>query len=151
MAVQSTGLRQTLLGTNNFKTAFNLGFLLLYSGTVPADADSALSGNTLLAQITKDGDGVTGLTFATPSGATITKTSAEVWRDTSVVGGTVSFYRLITAAEWTAESSGGPASTTYERVQGTCGTSGADLNFTSIVLTGGAAQDISAFSVTLKL
>lgn len=39
---------QNLLTGNNFMARFNDGYLRFYSGTPPVDADTALSGNTLL-------------------------------------------------------------------------------------------------------
>lgn len=50
MALSITNaIRSTLIDT--FKALYNSGFMKIYSGTRPATADTALSGNTLLATI----------------------------------------------------------------------------------------------------
>lgn len=36
---------------DNFTTALNSGYLRIYAGSVPADADAALGGATLLAEL----------------------------------------------------------------------------------------------------
>ena len=77
----STGMRNYLLETGPLRSALNLGFLKLYSGTPPATADAALGSagtNTLLCTISNNGT-ATGLTFeATASSGTIAKKSTEV-------------------------------------------------------------------------
>ena len=45
---QSTAMRTYLLGTDDFKTLFDYGWLHIYSGTQPADADTAESGDLLM-------------------------------------------------------------------------------------------------------
>lgn len=145
MAIKlSTGLRDGLLDTNDFKTALDGGFLYIYDGTPPADADAANSGNTLLCTISVDGLGVTGLGFGTASSGVLSKDAAETWQGTNAATGTASFFR------WT-ESGGTPAaaSTTEQRIQGTIGVAGADLNLSSVSLTISATQTIDFFNVTL--
>jgi hypothetical protein len=139
----STGLRDAMLDTAAFRTVMNLCFLDIYAGTVPADADAAIGAATLLCTISNN-SGVTGLTFAaSASGGIITKTLAEVWSGVNVATGTASFYRLRTAAD------DGTASTTQERVQGTVGVAGADLNLSSTSLVSAATQTIDAYNIAL--
>jgi hypothetical protein len=148
MAIKvSTGLRnKMLLATANggapFGTAMNLGFIKLYGGTVPADADAAVTG-TLLCTISNNNTGTTGLTFAaTAASGTITKTVAEVWSGTATAG-TVTHYRLVAAGDT------GALSTTEARVQGLVSTAGADLNLSNTTLVGGAIQTVDYYSMAL--
>lgn len=65
------------------KDTMDGSFAYVFNGPVPATPDEALdmgSDHTLLAILTKDGDGVTGLTFDDPSGHVITKDPGESWR-----------------------------------------------------------------------
>jgi UDP-N-acetylglucosamine enolpyruvyl transferase len=144
MAIKtSTGLRNALLDTGSLKSTFNLGFLKIYAGTVPADADASLGSATLLCTVSVNSTG-TGITFAaSASGGTIVKNSGEVWSGVNVATGTASFYRLVTAGDT------GGASTTEARIQGTVATSGADLNLTSTSLTASATQTIDYYSLSL--
>jgi hypothetical protein len=144
MAIKtSTGLRNQMLDTNPLKTVFNLGFLKIYAGAVPADADASIGSATLLCTVSVNSTG-TGITFAsTASGGTIVKNSGEVWSGVNVATGTATFYRLVAAGDT------GASSTTEARVQGTVATSGADLNLTSTSLTSAATQSIDYYSLTL--
>lgn len=108
----------------------NAGLLRLYSGTRPTNADTALSGNTLLATLTLN---------ATSAGAA----SAGVWTANAITSdssadatGTASFARLL-------ESDGTTAIADFS-----VGTSGTEvvLNTTSIV--SGAVVSCSSFTVT---
>lgn len=140
----STGARNKLLDTSPLRTLFNLGFLKIYDGPVPASADDALdAANHLLVTISNNGTG-TGLTFAaSASGGAITKTVAETWSGQAITNGTASFYRLVTPSDT------GGDSTTEARIQGTVGTSGADLNMTSVSLTTSTSYPVDAFSIAL--
>jgi len=139
----STGLRNGMLVTDSFKGLMDGCFLKIYAGTVPADADAAIGGATLLCTISNN-SGVTGLTFdATAIGGVVSKTPAEIWSGNNVAAGTASFYRLETPGDT------GAASTTLERVQGTVGLLGADLNLSSVALASGAPQAIDYFTMAL--
>lgn len=98
----------------------NSGSLRIYSGTVPANADTALSGNTLLASLTV---GNPAFGAASSGVATANAITADSSADAT---GTATFFRVL-------ESDG-----TTVVFQGTVGTSGAELNLssTSIVATG---------------
>lgn len=93
--------------------------LRIYSGTAPTNADTALSGNTLLAELA-----MASTAFGAASGGT--KTAAAITQDSSAdATGTATFFRIYKSDGTTC------------RVQGSVGTSGADLNLvtTSIVAT----------------
>jgi hypothetical protein len=140
----STGLRNKLLDTtgNNFADIFNTARIAIYSGTVPADADAAITG-TLLVTITSD-DGVTtpNLDWATAASGAMTK-GTGVWSGVIANTGTATHWRLYNNADGAPTGS----STTYARVQGTIGTSGADGNLSSTSLTATNTQYIDYFSI----
>jgi len=144
MAIKaSTGLRNKLLHTNPLKTIFNLGFLDVYAGAVPADADQSIGGATLLNRYTNNNT-ATGLTFAsTASGGAITKNLAETWSHAAAGTGSATFYRLVAAGDT------GVLSTTEARVQGTVGLAGADLNLASLSFTATTVYTIDTYTLSL--
>jgi hypothetical protein len=126
-----------ILGLDAMLDAFDAGgagSLRIYSGTPPADADTALSGNTLLAQLALSATGFAGATDGTGKA---TAAANSITQDSSAdATGTATFCRILTnggAAKW----------------QGTVSTSGANLNLvtTSIVAT----QPVSCSSFTMDL
>jgi len=138
----STGLRNGILVTGSVKNQLDLGFLKIYAGTVPSDADASLGSATLLATITKNGDDVTGLTFAATASAGAVSKANEVWSGTNVTTGTATFYRFVLTGDT------GALSTTEKRIQGSVATSGADLVMTSTSLSSGAPTNIDFFSLS---
>lgn len=137
----STGLRTQLLDTNPFRTIFNLGFVKVYSGTPPANADAAFTGS-LLNTYSNNATG-TGLTFAAAAAGVITKTVAEVWSGTTVAAGTATYYRLVAVGDT------GALSTTQPRVQGLVALAAAELNLGVIALTTPTLYQIDNFSIGL--
>lgn len=108
----------------------NSGKLRIYSGTQPANADTALSGNTLLAELTMN---------ATAFGASASgvATANAITQDSAAdATGTAAFFRLL-------ESDG-----TTVVMDGSVGTTGADLNINSVAIQSGAAVSVTAFTVT---
>ena len=144
----STGLRQAILGTNDFKTIFTDSVLEIYSGSAPATADDAETG-TKLCRITVSsgtftaGSAAAGLEFGTPSAGVIAKASAEVWSGVNLATGTAGYYRLYSNAYSTGSSA------SHIRLQGTVGTSGADMTVASTAFTSGATTTVDTFSITL--
>jgi hypothetical protein len=105
---------------------FNSGRIRIYSGTAPTNVDTALSGNTLLAELTFGSTA-----FGAPSNAAMTANS--ITGDTSAdATGTATFFRWF-------DSTG---ATAY--VQGTVGTSGAELNLNSVSLIAGGTVNITS-------
>lgn len=105
------------------------GSLRIYSGTAPADANAALSGNTLLAQLT-----MSATAFGSASSGVAT--AAAITQDSSAdATGTATFFRVL--------SGGGTVV-----MQGEVGTSGADLNLNSVAISSGAAVSVSSFTYT---
>lgn len=142
-AKKSTGLATYLAVTGSIKDALDGSFIWAYSGTEPANADVALSGNTLLTKISVGGDDVTGLTFdGTPDAGVLKKTAAEAWKGTNQDDGIATFYRM-------AENEPNDASTTELRLQGNIGTSVLnDLVLTSAMLVSGNEQTIDQFQIS---
>lgn len=104
--------------------------LRIYSGTRPADANTALSGNTLLAQ----------LTMTDPSAAAASNgvlTLSAITQDSSAdATGTASFFRVV-------QSDG-----TTVCFDGNCGTSGSDLNLTTLSIVAGQPVQVTSFVIT---
>lgn len=136
------------------KTALDGGRMYWFSGAVPASAAAALdmvTEHTQLVMMTESGDGTTGLTFATPSGTSMLKASAEVWRGLIAFDGaedsettlTATFYRFCAAGD------NGQAAATGPRLQGTIGPAGSDVPMASAALTanGSNTQGMSYFAV----
>lgn len=139
----STGLRNHMLVTGSFKNAMDLCTLRMYSGAVPATADAALGAAVLVCPVTNNST-ATGLTFeATATDGVLSKTISEVWSGVNVADGTVTFFRLETAAD------DGTASTTQKRVQGTIAKVNADLLISDPILIDAAPQDIDNGLITL--
>lgn len=139
----STGLRKNLLDTGSLKATMALGFIKIYAGTVPTTADDAIGSATLLTTISVNSTG-TGVSFDTAAaGGTLSKAPGEVWSGVNAAGGTATFYRHVAVGDT------GALSTTEARIQGTVGTSGAELNLSAVTLTNGATQTVDYYSVTL--
>lgn len=138
----STGLRNKLLDTGSLKSIFALGFIKIYSGAVPADADAATTG-TLLCTISNNSTGTgTNLAVAAAAGV-IQKLASETWSGVNATGGVASYYRHVAAGDT------GALSTTEARLQGLVATVGSEMNLSSTTLTGGATQTLDFYSVQL--
>lgn len=144
MAIKtSTGLRNKLLDTSPLKTIFSLGFLEVWSGTVPTDADQSTSGATLLCRFSNNNT-ATGLTFASTAAAgAITKNLAETWSKAAAATGTATFYRFVAAGDTQA------LSTTEARIQGTVGVSGADLNLATLAFVAATVYTVDSYSLSI--
>lgn len=113
-----------------FAALLNSGYLRIYSGTKPAGPDTAISSQTLLAE----------LRFAsTAFGAAVAGviTANAITRDSSAnATGTASFYRALKSDGTTA------------LMDGTCGTSDADLIMDRTDVVSGQPVECSAFTYT---
>lgn len=147
MALQtSTGLRDHLLDTGSIRNALDLGFLLIYAGTPPATADTAIDGgqHTLLCKITVDAVTDAGISFDTTStSGSIPKAPGEVWRGINIDSGVATFYRHVGSADT------GVLSTTEPRLQGSISTAGAEMNLSNTTLTISSEQKIDYYLVNL--
>lgn len=109
----------------------NSGVVRLYSGTPPATADTALSGNTLLAELS-----FSATAFGAASNGVATANA--ITQDSAIdASGTATFFR--------AFETGG----TTVVFQGTCGASGADLNISpSAALVQNGTLSITSMTYT---
>jgi hypothetical protein len=132
-ASRTTGANAARDAALNAVTAtVNNGSLRIYSGTAPANADGALSGNTLLAQLTL---GATAFGSAASGVATANAISADTSADAT---GSPTFFRLLASNGTTVV------------YQGTAGASGQELNLSN--LSGGqivAGGSVSVTSLTV--
>lgn len=145
----STGLKNDLLDTGSLKTLFDDGYIKIYSGTIPEDADAALSGAVLLTTYSDADQGVgvgqgLDLDTAAADGA-ISKAPAQVWSGTAVATGTAAFWRYEQFGDT------GNSSTTELRMQGTVGGAGADLFVQSTTYTSAVLYTLDYFSIAIPL
>lgn len=143
MAKFSTGLRDYINATGSIRQALANSKIQLWSGPVPASADSGVTGsNTLLCTIT-DENGV--FNFATTStGGVMTKQPDAILTGNIVESGQATFYRQVLTGDVNA------ASTTAIRIQGTVGLAGTDMELTVTNLTSGGIQRLGSHSVALQ-
>lgn len=118
---------------NAICTLLNGGSLKIYQGTQPS-YNGSLSGGTLLATLTLN---ATFAGSATASSGTGTAAANSITSGTAGASGTAQYFVL--------EESGGSVV-----MDGTCGTSGADLNLSSTSITSGQTVSCSAFSMTMS-
>lgn len=108
----------------------NNGTLRIYSGTAPANADTALSGNTLLASPAMSATAFGGATNGVATANSITTDSS------ADATGTATFFRVM-------ESDG-----TTVVFQGSVGTSGAELNLSSVSIVATGTVAVSSLTYT---
>ena len=109
------------------------GSLRIYSGTAPADADAALSGNTLLAVLPL---GATAFGAAVNGVATANAITADASADAT---GTPTFFRLLASDGTTVI------------FQGTAGASGQELNLSNLSggqIVAGGSVSVSSLTIT---
>lgn len=110
------------------------GLLKIYSGTVPTDADTALGAQVLLGTLTMTNPAFGAAADIAPgaraTAATITEDS------TADATGTASFFRIVNRDGTVI-------------IQGTVGTSGADLNLNSVAIQAGAAIQVTSLTFTI--
>ena len=137
----STGLRNAMLDSSNLRTTINGGLIKVYDGTVPATADAALSGNTLLCTFSLNSTGA-GINFdTTATGDTLAKAPAEVWAGDPAATGTATFYRHV------ASGDDGTLSTTQARIQGEVGP-GHEMILATSVFTVGVNRELDFYTIT---
>lgn len=123
------------------------GVIRIYSGSQPADADTAESG-TLLCEITvsdgafSGGTWTNGLVFDEVSSGVISIPSGDTWQGTNAATGTAGWFRFYDNNYTTG------ASTTAVRFDGSCGTSGTQMNMSSTSLTSGKTHTVDSFDFT---
>jgi predicted amidohydrolase YtcJ len=108
----------------------NSGYLRIYDGTQPTNADTALGSQVLLAELRF---GATAFAAASAGVATANAITSD---SSSNATGTATWYRTLKSDGTTVVS------------DGSVGTSGANLNLNSVAITAGAAVDCTAFVFT---
>ena len=142
----STGLRTALAGATGFGATFEKGVIHIYSGPQPVTADSAAPG-TLLGVVTGDagpfafGSPTNGLEFDPAAAGGVSKSAVQEWKFRGLANGTAGWFRLMGN---TSDALG--QSTTSPRLDGSVGTSGADLNLSNIAVTTGTPATIDVFA-----
>lgn len=143
----STGLRTALAGSAGISSTFANGIIEIRTGTQPSYADNAVTG-TLLGTVTlasgafTPGVSTNGLTWAAAAAGVASKTGT--WSFNGVAAGTAGWFRLKGNA-----ADNDALSTTLPRLDGSIGTSGADLNMSNLSITIGAPTTIDTFSITI--
>lgn len=139
----STGFKNAVLDTESVKSAFDGGFIKAYAGTVPASADAALGGATLLCTYS-DSAGEDGLDLAAAAvDGVISKDSSQTWSGVAAADGTASFFRYVQTGD------DGTLSTTQQRLQGTIGLAGTDMIVPTLTYTSGTTYTLNYFSLPL--
>lgn len=113
------------------KGSYNSGMLRIYSGSVPANADAALGGATLLAELTLNAT-------AFPAASSGVLTANAITSDSAAdATGTASFFRLLASDGTTVLA------------QGAVATSGAELNLATTSIVANAVVSVSSLTITL--
>lgn len=122
------------------------GVMRIYTGSQPADADTAPSG-TLLLEITK-GSGEFGAGFTTnslefdePTTGVLGKKDADTWSDAGLATGTAGWFRY-----FANDFDTGASALCFD---GAVATSGAELNLSSTAIVLGATTTIDEFEITM--
>lgn len=120
------------------KALLNSGTIKVYSGTQPADCNTAVTSQTLLATLTFSS---TAFGSATASGSAgskvVTATANSITSDTNAAAtGTATWFR--------AWESGG----TTAVLDGSVGTSGADLNLSTVSIIAGGTVECTGFTLS---
>lgn len=140
---RSTAMRSALLTA--FKAQFDGSVIGIFSGSVPATADAALTRDAmLLCVISKEGSGE-GVSFdSDTSQGVMVKSPNEVWKGEVRNGGTATFFRMYKLADDQTA-----ASYTLARLQGTVGLLDADLNLSSVDFVPGNERRLKTFTVAV--
>ena len=105
------------------------GLLRIYDGTRPANADTAVGGQTLLAELTMNAT-----SFPAASGGSMTANA--ITDDSSAnANGTASWFRIV-------DSAGNAV------VDGDVGTSGSDLNLNTVSISAGVTVSVTSLVLT---
>jgi hypothetical protein len=117
----------------------NSGTLKIYDGTKPTDANTAISGNTLLATLTFSSTAFAASSASGSAGSKVVTATANTITDDSSADATstATWFRVLKSDGTTAV------------FDGTVGTSGCDLNLASTSIVAG--EDVSVTSLTITM
>lgn len=127
--------------SHSLQDCFNGATFEIWTGSQPADPDDAPTG-TLLVSIDNGGSGVT---WGDATDGVISKTSGETWTGVCVATGTAGYFRLKAYGDL------GTDNETDWRIDGSVGTAGSDLDFTSTAFVTGATQTISDYELEVPM
>lgn len=142
----STGMTNKLLDggtTGGIKGAFG-GFVGIFAGSQPADADSGSGSAVLLGTVTNNDDGSTAVTFDATVAGTISKAAAQNWKFHGLTNGVAGWFLLYQTGDTYTGSS-----VTFARISGTIGTAGADMNISNTSIVTAAVTTVDTFSISL--
>ena len=108
----------------------NSGFMQIYTGTQPATPDTAITSQTLLATLT-----LSATAFGASSAGT--KTANAITSGTAVATGTATWFRAFKSDDSTAV------------IDGSVGTSVADLNLNDTAITSGGSVSVTSWTVSM--
>lgn len=128
-----TAVASRNLALNAAFDPLNGGFLRIYDGVQPADADAALSGNVLLAELA-----LNATAFAAASAGS--KTANAITADSSA--------NATGTATWASLVRSGGVRATDTVMDMSVGTSGANLNLNSVAIQAGAAVSVTSLTIT---
>ena len=143
----STGLVNKMLdggAGGGLKGAFTSGYMAIYAGTQPSDADTGAGSATQLGKVTKNDDGTTVITFDAAVLGVASKAAAETWRFHGLAAGTAGWFRMYVSGDTITTDS-----TSAARFDGSIGTAGADLNISNTNIILNAVTTVDSFTVTL--
>lgn len=123
------------------------GIIHIYSGSQPADADSAETGTKLLEITVASGAFVAGsptngLEIAAPISGKIGIKDGETWSGVGLADNTAGWFRFYDNKEQEG------ALVSAVRLDGSCGVSGAQLNMSSTSVKAGATTTVDSFDIT---
>lgn len=139
----STGLRESLAITGSLKRSLDGGLIRIYTGPVPASADAALGGASLINEISVSGDGTPVTWEATAPGGVLVKNVGETWIGENLASGNPTFFRYVLSGD------AGGSSTSAIRFQGSAGALGSDMFISTLPLVEGAPLSFSVFQITV--
>lgn len=133
--ILNTALKNAWLATGSLKSLIDTGFIYLYSGPVPADADVAPDVNCVkLVKVDAGAGAGPGVTWnGAPTNGVLQKTGTETWSGNELASGTMTFFRY---CQGTDDGSGVSDGAQY-RLQGTIGSDATfDLDSNTITQSG---------------
>jgi len=141
-------LRRDICETRSVKDAVSNLVLNVYSGTIPTNAESPLSGNTKLVSYTNGAtfpDANLVLVYDDVTNSLILDTG-ETLTGTAAATGTATFFRLELATD---DGLRDDVDLSRARIQGTVGIVDADLFMGSTSITSGSSKIIGGFALQL--
>lgn len=123
-------LRNTMLDAISTRAGTS-ALLRIYDGSQPATADTAVSSQTLLAELTCNASA-----FAPAASSGVLTANAITTDSSANATGTAAWFRLVASNGTTVV------------MDGTVGTSGCDLNITTTSIVSGSPVAVSSFVVT---